>query len=234
MSDLRDTFDSMLLTEPDLPNIVDDVVQSGQRFRNHRRVTVLGVAAAAVVIVAVGIAVPLTIWGGNDGTQTVSPGGTRTGDITVPNGVVPAYPADASAALCKAGLRPLYVTAPTIRRADGNVNGYGVKSSSPPPGHQLKGGSVVDLTLVESVNGGGPWSPPHGMSVVPNVSGIDINKAVGQITGQELKANLIPTTPTGTLLVTDESPAPGTSIPAGSIVTLQFGEVGSQGCPSAP
>jgi beta-lactam-binding protein with PASTA domain len=235
MNELRDAFDEMLLTEPALPDIVDDVVRSGQHSRDHRRLTVLG-AVVAVAGVTVGIAVPLALWGGSRGSQTVSPGGRAivNGDVTVPNGVAPAYPADASAALCKAGLRPLYVTAPTIHDADGNVNGYAVKSSSPPSGRHLKIGSVVDLQLSESVNGGGPWPPPKGRSVVPNVAGIDINKAVGQITGRGLKANLLPTTPTGALLVTSESPAAGSSIREGSTVTLRFGETGSQGCPTGP
>lgn len=149
--------------------------------------------------------------------------------VKVPASVANQYPSDATAALCAAGLRPVFVSAPAIRGAGPGVNGYAVKSVHPGFGIQVKPGSAVAVRLVESVNG--LVHDGHGPSaVLPNVTGLDVNKALSEITGLGLQANITVATPTGALQVTSQEPASGTTVPGGSAVELHIGKVGSKGC----
>jgi beta-lactam-binding protein with PASTA domain len=152
------------------------------------------------------------------------------GHVAVPRSATNAYPAQATAALCNAGLQPIYLTAPTLRHADIGLHGYAVRSISPAPGSEVKAGSVVTVRLILSANGGPGWSGTRPRSVVPNVNGLDANKALGEITTLGLFGTLIATTPTGALTVTGETPSAGTTVRGGSTVVLHIGKVGSQGC----
>jgi beta-lactam-binding protein with PASTA domain len=149
----------------------------------------------------------------------------------VPRSAANAYPAQATAALCNAGLHPLYLTAPKLAHADIGINGYAVRSISPGPGSEVKAGSDVTIRLNLSANGGPGWSGPRPRSVVPNVDGLDVNQALDKITNLGLFATVIATTPTGALTVTRATPSAGTTVAGGSTVVLHVGMVGSQGCP---
>jgi hypothetical protein len=225
MNDLVETFDAMLANEPTLPDITDRVMFAGQRLRRRRRRTVLGAAVIVAGVIAGAVAVPLALRGGGGSTQTVTP----VNEVSVPNSATNAYPAQATAAICAAGLHPLYVSAPPLDHADGNINGYAVRSITPAPGSDVKAGSVVDMTLVTDVNGGGPFGPKPAAQL-PNVTGLDVNTALSEITRLGLRANVTTTTPTGALLVTRQIPKAGTIAPAGSTVVLDVGQVGSDGC----
>ncbi len=89
----------------------------------------------------------------------------------------------------------------------------------------------MDITLSASINGGPGWSGPRPRSVVPNVNGLDVNKALGEITTLGLFASVTATTPTGSLTVTSETPPAGTSVAGGSTIQLHAGSVGSKDCP---
>jgi beta-lactam-binding protein with PASTA domain len=152
-----------------------------------------------------------------------------TANVTVPGSVAHADPLQATAALCAAGLHPLYVSAPALRHADVGYNGYAVKSANPAPGSSVQAGSVVDMVLVTDVNAGAiPRSRP---AVVPSVIGLDVNKAVSEITERGLLVNVNAMTPTGSLFVTRQAPTARTAVRGRSTVTLDVGQNGSQGCP---
>jgi beta-lactam-binding protein with PASTA domain len=155
---------------------------------------------------------------------------STTANVTIPVSASNASPAKATAALCALGLRPVYVGAPSLHQADTGVNGYWVKLTDPKPGSHVSAGSVVDLTLVPDYNLGG-LDQPQRQPAVPDVTGLDINQALFNVTKLGLLANVITASPTGSLLVTRESPAPGATVRGGSTVTLQVGRAGSQGCP---
>jgi beta-lactam-binding protein with PASTA domain len=149
--------------------------------------------------------------------------------VKVPASAANQYPSDATAALCAAGLRPVFVSAPAIRDAGLGVNGYAVQSVHPGFGSEVKPGSAVEVRLVESVNG--LVYHGHGSSaVLPDVTGLDVNKALREIARLRLQVNLTVATPTGALQVTTQEPAAGTSVPGGSTVVLHVGKVGSTGC----
>jgi beta-lactam-binding protein with PASTA domain len=152
-----------------------------------------------------------------------------TAKVTVPASVTNAYPAHATAALCALGLHPVYVSAPALSRADAGTNGYAVKLAHPEPGGQVKAGSVVDLTLVTDVNGGDLFQR-RPFAVLPNLVGVDVNKAVSEITGLGLLVDVTAATPTGSLLVAAEVPAAHTTVRGESTVRLQVGRAGSQAC----
>lgn len=175
-------------------------------------------AFRVVVIAIIGCSASLTSCS-NSGTNVV-----------VPRSAANAYPAEASAALCRVGLHPRYLRAPALVQADVNINGYAVTSLSPGAGEKVRSGSVVDVTLNPSVNGGPPLLGPRPRSAVPGVMGLDVNKALREITTLGLHANVIATTPTGTLTVTGVIPAPGTTVPGGSTVIVHVGTVGSDAC----
>jgi beta-lactam-binding protein with PASTA domain len=232
MTDLIETFEAMLAVEPDLRDIADQVMVDGQLLRRRRRRIVLTTAVAVAAIVGAAVVVPLALNAGNPSTQTL------TSHVPHPHTVVPAaaanaYPAQATAALCRAGLRPVYVSAAPIAGADEGVNGYAVRTISPMPGQKAPVGSTVTLTLVESVNGGGPFPGPLPTAVVPNVKGFDINKALADLTMAGVLVNVTVATPTGSLRVTGETPAPGSIVGDSATVTLKVGEPGSQGCRAA-
>jgi beta-lactam-binding protein with PASTA domain len=149
---------------------------------------------------------------------------------SIPTSVVNNTSTDATLELCAAGLRPLYVKVPAVDRGGGNINGYAVKALSPVAGSTVKSGSTVDVTLAVSVP---TYIPLPGLvnGKVPDLVGRDINAATLALTTYGLGVHLIPTTPTGSLAVTSESPPPGTIVHGGQTVTLRFGRVGSQGCP---
>jgi beta-lactam-binding protein with PASTA domain len=140
------------------------------------------------------------------------------------------YPTVVSAALCSAGLRPMYVSAPRVHHADRNVNGYSLRYTRPAPGTDVKVGSVVDLTLVEDHNLGGPWLGQRGDQKLPKVTGLDVNTALRRLTTLGLRVNVTTTTPTGVLRVTQQVPGAGTVVPSGSTVTVLAGQRGSQAC----
>lgn len=149
--------------------------------------------------------------------------------VKVPASAANQYPSEATAALCAAGLHPVYVSAPTIRGAGPSVNGYAVTSVQPDFGSEVTPGSAVKVTLVESVNG----LVYHGLgpsAVLPDVVGLDVNKALRELTRHGLQADLTMVTPTGSLLVTSQEPAAGTRTPSRSTVVLRVGKVGSNGC----
>jgi hypothetical protein len=225
VNDLVETFDAMLANEPTLPDITDHVMIAGRRLRRRRRTTVLAAAVVVTGVIAGGVAVPLALRGDGGSTQTVAP---PAAEVSVPR-FGNAYPAQASAAVCAAGLRPLYLNVPPLVHADANVNGYALRSISPAPGSDVEAGSVVDMTLVVDLNGGGPFGPKPAARL-PNVTGLDINKALSVITRLGLTANVTTTTPTGALLVTGQTPRAGTTVPGGSTVTLHVGALGSDGC----
>lgn len=156
---------------------------------------------------------------------------TSPAHVAVPRSAANTYPAEATASLCKAGLRPLYIVAPTLVRAGTNDSGYAVDSISPAPGSKVQAGSVVKVTLGRSVNAGPGWHGPRPRAVIPDVKGLDANSALGEITTLGLFANVTTTTPTGALTVTSQTPAAGTTVNGGSTVTLRIGNVGSEGCP---
>jgi beta-lactam-binding protein with PASTA domain len=149
--------------------------------------------------------------------------------VRVPASAANAYPSDATAALCAAGLRPVYVSAPTLDGADANVNGYAVASVHPSFGSKVKPGSAVEVRVTESVNGGsGAGRRPS--AVLPDVTGLDVNKALRELTRLGLRVRVTVATPTGALLVTSEEPAAGATIPGSSTVDLHIGQVGSKAC----
>jgi beta-lactam-binding protein with PASTA domain len=152
-----------------------------------------------------------------------------TTQVAVPS-VVNSYPVDATATLCAAGVHPRYVIAPNLSQADAGTNGYAVRSERPGQGVKVKAGSTVDLVLVTDFNGGDLSAHPRS-TTVPNVDGVEVNKAVAEITRQGLLVNVATATPTGSLLVTGQAPAANTAVRGGSTVTLLVGQVGSQGCP---
>jgi beta-lactam-binding protein with PASTA domain len=149
--------------------------------------------------------------------------------VRVPAAAANAYPSDATAALCAAGLRPVYVSAPTLDAADANVNGYAVASVHPSFGSKVKPGSAVEVRVTESVNGG-PGAVHRPSAVLPNVAGLEVNAALRELTRLGLRVRVTAATPTGALVVTSEEPAAGESIPGSSTVDLHIGQVGSKAC----
>ncbi|HEX3823017.1 MAG TPA: PASTA domain-containing protein [Mycobacteriales bacterium] len=229
MTDLIETFEAMLVVEPDLRDIADRVMVDGRVLRRRRRRIVLTTAVAVAAVVGAAVVVPLTLEAGKSSSQTLS------SRVTHPRTVVPGtaannYPAQATAALCRAGLRPLYVSAAPITGADESVNGYAVRAISPAPGQTVPAGSTVTLTLAVSVNGGPPSADPLPTAVVPNVKGLNINTALNDLTRANVLVNVTVATPTGSLRVTSETPAPGSIVGDSATVTLKVGDPGSQGC----
>jgi beta-lactam-binding protein with PASTA domain len=151
--------------------------------------------------------------------------------VAVPATVTNNYPAQASAALCAAGPRPLYVTAPPILRADSNTNGYAVKTAAPIAGNEVATGSTVRISLAVSSNGGGPWTGTRPSAVLPSVIGRDANQAISDLTLLGLHVNVRTTTPTAALTVTQQIPTAGTHVRGGSIVTIRVGQRTSRACP---
>jgi beta-lactam-binding protein with PASTA domain len=230
MTDLIETFKAMLATEPALLDMTDHVIGSGDRLRHRRRRTVAAAVGAAALI-GTGTAVPLALRGDGRRAQSLTVGRPHPHTV-VPVAASNAYPAEATAALCAAGLHPLYVTAPPITGADTGINGYAVTSLSPPPGSKVRAGSTVRISLAESANGG-PASPVVTTSTtVPSVTGLDVNKALSVITALGLHADVTVSAPTGSLQVTGQTPAAASQAPGGSTVTLRVGQAGTAGCPA--
>lgn len=177
----------------------------------------------ASLALAVGLAVSSLV-----ACSTGSPGASTT----VPAAAASGYPHDVASALCAAGLHPVFVAAPPIRHADRNVNGYAVASISPGPLDGVAPGSAVQVHLVVSVNAGGPWPAAPASTVLPPVIGMDVNTAIATLTADGLVVSVMTASPTGTMAVTTQAPAAGTTVPRSSTVTLTVGSPHSDGCTS--
>lgn len=152
--------------------------------------------------------------------------------VAVPRAVQNAYPADAIAALCSAGLNPLIVSAPPIKGAGPNVNGYAVKAVIPPVGSAVPRGSAVQLQLVTSVNGGQHLPGKKRQIAMPDVVGIDVNQAIELLTSHGLKVDATTNALVTSLDVTKQSPGPNSPVDTGSTVTLSVGSQSGSGCHS--
>lgn len=154
--------------------------------------------------------------------------------VTVPPAVAGGYPSDVAAVLCSVGLRPLFVQVPAITAADRNVNGYAVTSVSPGPTARVAVGATVEIHVGVSHNAGGPWPQAPDRSVLPNLLGIDVNRAVATLAALGATVNVSPKTPTGALVVTGQTPRAGATVMRGSPVTVQVGAAAGSGCSTTP
>lgn len=151
---------------------------------------------------------------------------------TVPAAAASGYPLDVAAALCAAGLRPVFVSTPPITHADRNINGYAVASASPGPLEGVASGSAVQIHLIVSANAGGPWPAAPVTSVLPRMIGMDVNAAIATLTSDGLFVDVTTASPTGTMVVATQAPAAGATVPRSSTVTLTVGGLNNDGCKS--
>ena len=151
----------------------------------------------------------------------------RTADaatVVVPE-VVPIYPADAERRLAAAGLRVRYAGAPALLRVGPGTNGYAVRHQSLPAGTRVDEGSVVELTVGPSENGGGGLFSPDatGPVVVPDVVGRDVNAALSEVMIASLLATVEQTPgPLDSLRVVAQEPPAGTAAQAGDELFLRL------------
>jgi beta-lactam-binding protein with PASTA domain len=147
--------------------------------------------------------------------------GSESKDTAVPE-VVPLYVQDAVAKLERAGLRASILSAPEITEASLGINGYAVATQDPQPGVLVSRGSAVRLTLNPSVNGGPGGVGPAGH--VPDLVGLDVNRALGLAGAQGLLVTVRPLDhEVERLVVTEQSLPPGEDVDRGSVITLALG-----------
>lgn len=141
--------------------------------------------------------------------------------VTVPQ-VAPNYVAPAVAALRADGLRVAIESVAPIRNADASTNGYAVAHQDPEAGARVPRGALVVLRVAVSVNGGPGGLGPAG--TVPDLAGIDVNRAMSLATSNGLRVTVRPPGhPVASLVVTGQSIPAGTSVEPGDTVVLTIG-----------
>lgn len=120
-----------------------------------------------------------------------------------------------------AGLRPVAVSLPQIFRGDLSVNGYGAVSQRPRAGSLVPVGARVLLRIGISVNGGPGGIARHRPVKVPDVIGLNIQKAIREV----LEAGLTVTVPRvehrlTSFTVRRQGLKPGHTVRAGTVITL--------------
>jgi PASTA domain len=141
--------------------------------------------------------------------------------VTVPR-AAPGYVAPAVAALHADGLRTVIPSVPAIHAVDASTNGYAVVSQTPARGARVPRGTLVVLRVGVSVNGGPGGLGPAG--TVPQLSGVDVNRAIGLATSQGLRVTVGPPGhPVAALVVTGQSIDPGAAVTEGETIVLTLG-----------
>lgn len=138
--------------------------------------------------------------------------------VTVPQ-VAPGYVAPAVAALHADGLRVAIESVPPIRNVDASTNGYAVAHQDPEAGARVPRGTLVVLRIGVSLNGGPGGLGPAG--IVPDLVGVDVNRAKSLATSNGLRVTVRPAGhPVASLMVTKQSIAAGASVQPGDTVVL--------------
>jgi len=141
--------------------------------------------------------------------------------VTVPQ-ATPGYVAPAIAALHADGLRTVIPSVPPIHAADASVNGYAVAGQTPARAARVPRGTLVVLRVTVSVNGGpGGLGPP---GTVPDLTGLDVNRAMSFATSNGLRVTVRPPGhPVAALVVSRQSIEAGTAVKSGDVVVLTIG-----------
>ncbi len=90
-------------------------------------------------------------------------------------------------------------------------NGTVIRSQSPRSGLLLPRGNVVTLTTIES-----PPSAMPGYTIVPDVRGLPMRRAINTLTAQHLETGL-----TGSGIAVSQSPAPGVQVKLGARIFIR-------------
>ena len=109
--------------------------------------------------------------------------------VTVPQ-VAPNYVAPAVAALHADGLRPVIPSVPPIHDADASDQRLRRRDQDPAAGARVPRGTLVVLRIDVSVNGGPGGLGPAG--TVPDLTGIDVNRAMSLATSNGLRVTVRP------------------------------------------
>lgn len=120
-----------------------------------------------------------------------------------------------------ARLRPVGMSLPQIFRGDLSVNGYAAVSQRPRAGSLVAVGAPILLRISVSVNGGPGGIARHRSVIVPDVTGLNIDKAIHVV----LLAGLRVTVPAvhhrlSAFGVRRQGLKAGRTVRAGSIITL--------------
>jgi beta-lactam-binding protein with PASTA domain len=143
-----------------------------------------------------------------------------SGRTTVPD-VTPNYAPEAIAKLHEVGLEAEIQLIPPISKADLGVNGHGVARQVPAAGTRVAHGSSVRLTvqISENLGPGGLGTPTT--TGVPNLIGLDINRAILLARQAGLRATVIPPERTlDDLVVKSQSLRPGAHVEQGTEIDL--------------
>jgi PASTA domain len=157
---------------------------------------------------------------GASAIQGAAPSAVRARKVVVPH--VVAKELDVSIRKLRAArLRPVGTSLPQIWRGALDVNGYGAVSQRPRAGSLVPVGAPVLIRISVSVNGGPGGIAQHGSVTVPDVVGLNIQKAIRKV----LLAGFTVTVPAVDHRLTEfavrrQGLKPGRTVTAGTVITL--------------